>query len=240
MFSQSAKYLCDRIRYDFALGLGGDPIDWSDEKERLIKRVSDRLAPFDMKHKSGMEWYSAEADAYGFRRLFLIHEAGVGRPLTANWGYGFDFVPRIEGERVITIPSFSNASRDLWFVPLREMPRAHRALGKRTFEAAIPYVLSHGIRRAQRFWSQGHTLEDVSDLLVCASWDEFKIAQSFDGYRAWRSALSLPFLMARLGEQSARDRLEEALVQMSLPDVVCTDLTAALRSLQSSGPVSPR
>lgn len=210
----------ERLQYRAAPLLKGPPLDWPEQKKALVADVSDQVAPFGLHHQSSMDWTEQESNLMGFRKVFRIHDAGSMRPLTVNWGYSIDFVPHVEGTRLRWHRTFASARRDLWYVPSNDMPRAHRAFGKATFEASVPHMISDGLQRARAFWDRQHNLDDLAKLLENAVWQIGQFPGHNKGYVARRSALSWPFVLARIGHQDAESCLAGTLSNLELYDEV--------------------
>ena len=191
------------------------PLDWPDARAGLIRKLSERLGPLGLHYKTAMDFFEEESDDEGLRRTFRIHDPGMGRPLTAHWGYGLDFVPHLVGGRIGWHRTFATARRDLWIVSRDGKPEAHRALGREVYISSIYRVIDDGVAQAQAFWAATRSLEAVTGVLLRASW-QLRAAPGSESHIARRSPLSLPFALERLGAPGGEALLEETLRAIQL------------------------
>ena len=186
-------------------------LDWPGARAELIEKLSDRLAPYGLRYQSALNFFEEESDADGLRRMFRIHDAGAGRALTANWGYGLDIAPHIAAGRMAWHRTFASARRDLWFFARSGTPAAHRTLGRAHYYETIFRVIDDGIERGRAFWNETRDLPALTERLKGATWQMHDVAHGTDSHIARRSPLSLAFALARMGDPAAEDELERTL-----------------------------
>lgn len=213
-------------------GPGAEAIDWPKAKLELISLIADRLAGTGLSYQSGLQW-SERTALGGVRRLFRVHDAGSGRPLTMNWGYSLDVVPHLSGSTVKFHRTFALARRDLWMLPaVFTAPRAERHYGESYFWAAAAAMIDDALPRATAFWNGRHSLDGVFELMNqadCLPLGEFHRRKG-SVYTLARSAFSRPFTMAALGHPASEVELNREVSTYRLTDNVKSDLVVKLHA----------
>lgn len=184
------------------------PIEWGKLKPRVCDIVTKAVARLGLTHQSGLQWVSEGSDEDGIRRLFRVHDAGAGRPFSANWGYSFDFVPHVSSDKVQWHRTFKSARRDYWVVPPETMvPRTPQHDGEAVFLERWDAMTEAGILQAERFFAQGHRLSDLPTLLSTAAHELHIGTQIDNGTRPRASSYALPFALARLRQMPEAGRV---------------------------------
>ncbi len=231
------KGILNRIRDAIA------PIEtlaWPDVKADLVTRIAPLVAPWGLEHQRGLDFVGADANADGMRRLFRIHDAGWGRPLTANWGYCLDFVPHLAAQQVHRHRTFKSARADFWML-CRDGVQPNPALGRRAYDRDLPELLAFGLEQATVLWREKHGLEDLLGLIESAAahdwWRTGAVPQGRDGFVSLKSDFAEPFTLARCGQlDAALRKLDFAASALDLSQ----ELKGALRNrlLESARPVA--